>query len=164
MPRILAIFKWVVLVGIALLVTSCADLQTGVDAYDRGDYAKALEVLRPLAEGGDAEAQVIVGIMYKFGEGVPQDYAEAANWMHRAARQGQPAAQGFVGIMYSMGQGVPQDYVKAHAYFAVAGMQGQKDGFTARNGLEKLMSPEDIAKARRMALECAEMEYKGCEF
>ena len=33
-----------------------ADLQAGWDAYHRGDYATALEELRPLAEQGDASA------------------------------------------------------------------------------------------------------------
>ena len=164
MLRTLKMLEWVVLAGIAVLVTSCADLQTGLDAYSRGDYATALRNLRPLAEGGDADAQVTIGLMYKLGQGVPQDHAEAATWMHRAAGQGQSAAQGILGTMYVTGQGVPQDYVKAHAYFAVAGAQGQKDSFTARNGLEKLMSPEDIAEARRLASECAENEFKGCEF
>lgn len=160
----LKIFGWVVLAGIALVAPSYADLQTGYDAYGRGDYATALKELRPLAEGGNAEAQLTLGLMYKMGQGVPQDYVKAAEWMHRSAKQGQSAAQGFLGVMYAGGQGVPQDYVKAHAYFAVAGAQGQTDGFTARTGLEKLMPPADIAEARRMASECAKKEYKGCEF
>lgn len=164
MRSTLQIFGWAILAGIASVAPSRADLQTGIDAYNLGDYATAHEVLRPLAEAGDAEAQVTLGLMYKLGQGVPQDYAKAAEWLRRSAMQGNSAAQGILGIMYVKGEGVPQDYVRAHAYFAVAGAQGQKDGFTARNGLEKLMSPEDIAEARRLADECAKTEYKGCEF
>lgn len=160
----LKLFGWVVLAGIALVSPSYADIQTGGDAYGRGDYATALKEFRPLADGGNAEAQLMLGLMYKSGQGVTRDYVEAAEWMHRSAKQGQPAAQGILGVMYVKGQGVPRDYVKAHAYFAVAGAQGQTDGFTARNGLEKLMPPADIVEARRMARECAEKQYKGCEF
>ena len=40
-----------------------ADFQTGLDAYDRGDYATALEEWRPLAEQGHAEAQVGLALM-----------------------------------------------------------------------------------------------------
>lgn len=160
----LKLFGWVVLAGIALVPPSYADLQTGYDAYGRGDYATAHKELRPLAEGGNAKAQLTLGLMYKMGQGVPRDYVKAAAWMLRSATQGQSAAQGILGVMYTEGQGVPRDHVKAHAYFAVAGAQGQTDGFTARNGLEKLMPPADIVEARRMARECAKKEYKGCEF
>ena len=34
-----------------------ADYLDGVDAYNRGDYATALDEWRPLAEQGDAPAQ-----------------------------------------------------------------------------------------------------------
>ena len=46
---------------LALVLAACApagDLETGAEAYDRGDYATALKELRPLAEQGNAEAQV----------------------------------------------------------------------------------------------------------
>ena len=44
----------------------------------RGDYATALRGLRRLAEQGNAAAQLYLGDMHYFGEGVPQDAAEAA--------------------------------------------------------------------------------------
>ncbi len=44
-------------------------------AYDRGDYATALRLLRPLAELGNAAAQHYLGKMYADGMGVPQDDA-----------------------------------------------------------------------------------------
>lgn len=54
-----------------------ADFNAGLDAYDRGDFATALKEWRPLAEDGDASAQFYRGLMYHYGEGVPQDHAEA---------------------------------------------------------------------------------------
>jgi len=36
-----------------------ADFQAGVDAYDQGDYATALNEMRPLAEQGDAFAHLV---------------------------------------------------------------------------------------------------------
>ena len=36
-------------------------LQDGVTAYENGDNATALQFLRPLADGGDAHAQTILG-------------------------------------------------------------------------------------------------------
>lgn len=45
-------------------------------AIDRGDYSTALRLTRPLAEGGNAEAQFNLGAMYVNGSGVKHfDYA-----------------------------------------------------------------------------------------
>lgn len=68
------------LVKLLLLVASVtfslpgfsADFQEGLDAYNRGDYQAALREMRPLAEQGDARAQVNLGYMYEKGLGVAQ--------------------------------------------------------------------------------------------
>jgi uncharacterized protein len=57
-------------------------------AYKRGDYATAMRLFRPLADEGDASAQVVLGFMYKRGQGVPQDFAAAVRWYRLAADQG----------------------------------------------------------------------------
>ncbi len=62
-----------------------ADYQAGEEAYDRGDYATALKEWRPLAEQGDAEAQIQVGTMYENSVGFPQDYVLAHMWFNLAA-------------------------------------------------------------------------------
>ena len=58
-------------------------------AFEKGDYATALGMFRPLAAEGDALAQGILGIMYEYGKGVEQDYTEAATW-HRLAANSRP--------------------------------------------------------------------------
>jgi TPR repeat protein len=63
-------------------------IEDGVAAYERGDYATALQLFRPSAEGGDAIAQFNLGIMYNNGFGVPQDNATALKWFGLAAAQG----------------------------------------------------------------------------
>ena len=85
----------------------------GVAAYERGDYATALRLWRPLAEEGDALAQYNLGLMYGKGEGVPQDDAEAVKWYRLAAEQGFAKAQLNLGFMYARGRGVPQDDAEA---------------------------------------------------
>jgi len=57
-------------------------------AYDRGDYATTLRLLRPLAESGDPKAQFNIGVMYALGQGVQQDYAQTARWLSMSANQG----------------------------------------------------------------------------
>jgi len=54
-----------------------ADWASGADAYAQGDYATALKEWRPLAEQGNAQAQLNLGGLYHLGRGVPQDYQEA---------------------------------------------------------------------------------------
>ena len=51
--------------------------EKGLEAYKQRDYATALSEWRPLAERGNADAQVKLGFMYADGLGVPQDYALA---------------------------------------------------------------------------------------
>jgi len=93
-------------------------------AYKRGDYATAMGLFRPLAEEGDASAQVVVGFMYKRGQGVPQDYAAAVRWYRLAADQGDASAQADLGFMYELGQGVKQDYAEAVRWYRLAADQG----------------------------------------
>jgi hypothetical protein len=57
--------------------------------------------LRPLAEQGNALAQLGLGVMYAKGQGVPQDYSQAVVWYRKAAEQGDADAQTLVGLMYT---------------------------------------------------------------
>ena len=59
---------------------SYADFNDAVDAYKRGDYQTAFKEMRPLANQGDAVAQVRLGWMYAEGRGVAQDYKQAVRW------------------------------------------------------------------------------------
>ena len=69
----------------------------GGEAYNRGDFAAALQEWRPLAEQGDAVAQYNLGLIYADGEGVLKDDAEAVKWFRKAAEQGVALAQHNVG-------------------------------------------------------------------
>ena len=92
-------------------------------ALQRGDYATAYALAQPLADQGLAVAQLVLGVMYGGGHGVPQNHAEAANWLRRAADQGSPEAQTLLGVMYAKGQGVPQNDAKAAKWFLRAADQ-----------------------------------------
>ena len=65
-----------------------ADLQKGLDAANRGDFATALREWKPLAERGNASAQNNLGFMYVYGKGVLQDYVRAHMWFNIAASSG----------------------------------------------------------------------------
>ena len=90
----------------------------------RGDFAAALSIWRPLAEQGDAVAQLNLGVSYNYGRGVPQDYAEALKWYRKAADQGQVNAEGNLATLYANGQGAPKDFVEAGKWYRKAAEQG----------------------------------------
>ncbi len=108
----------------ALAGVAGADFQTGVAAYQRGDWAAALREWQRVAERGDANAQYNMGLLYTLGHGVPQDLRCAAEWYEKAARQGVPAAQYNLGVIYANGQGVPQNVTEARQWFERAAAQG----------------------------------------
>ncbi|MGB3400263.1 MAG: tetratricopeptide repeat protein [Candidatus Deferrimicrobiaceae bacterium] len=95
-----------------------------VAAYERGDYATAFRLMKPLAEKGDAKAQHNLGVMYDYGRGVPQANNEALRWYRKAAEQGLPDAQHNLGLIYAAGQGVPQDHSMAGKWYRRAAEQG----------------------------------------
>lgn len=96
-----------------------------IKAIKKGDYAAALKELRPLAELGDARAQVNLGVMYSQGQGVPFDQVEAVKWIRKSAEQGYPDGQLFMGIMYGLGLGVTKDYSESNKWYFKAAEQGQ---------------------------------------
>ena len=99
-------------------------LEQGLDAYHQGDYAKALELWRPLADKGDADAQYRLGSLYAEGKGVEQNDATALVWYQRAAEQGNALAQYNVGASYVAGLGIAKSDVDAVKWFRRAADQG----------------------------------------
>jgi uncharacterized protein len=138
------------------------DLQKGLDAFNAGDYATALQEFRPLAEQGNAKAQWKVGFMYETGNGVPQDYAEAVKWMRLAAVQGHVIAQYNLGEIYKNGKGVLQDNVIAHMWYNLAAANGLGLSRESRNLIAESMTPAAIEKAQAMARECMSSGYTKC--
>ncbi len=100
------------------------DIQAGARAYNRGDYAKALKIWRPLAEKGHRQAQHHMGLMYAQGLGVPLDLAKSTQWFRKAARAGHVLAAYNLGFRYLKGEGVPQDFKTAAVWFRRAAGAG----------------------------------------
>ncbi len=107
---------------------SWADFRLGEDAYLAQDYETAMREWTPLASQGNAEAQNMLGFMYRWGQGVVQDFETARSWYRLAADQGHPSAQNNLGLLYRYGLGVPKDYVKAFRWFLRAAEQGNAAG------------------------------------
>ncbi len=72
----------------ALASDDAADFRrpgTGLEAFQRLDFAAALGEWLPMARRGDARAQTWIGIMHSEGRGVAKDPTEATRWLGRAA-------------------------------------------------------------------------------
>ena len=114
----------VLLVVAGATVAAADSYENAIFAYQRGDYALAAQLLRPLAEQGNATAQFNLGVLYAKGQGVPQDYQEALKWYRKAADQGDADAQYNLGLMYDSGRGVPQNAEEAAKWYRKAAKQG----------------------------------------
>jgi TPR repeat protein len=94
-------------------------------ALRMGDYGEAARIARPLADGGDAEAQYVIGELYARGLGLVQNSYEASRWYLRAAEQGHAASQAALGLAYEQGRGVPRNYAEAARWYRAGADQGQ---------------------------------------
>ena len=127
--------------------------EDAIAAHDKGDFATALRLFRPLAEQGKSSALFNLGLMYRKGEGVPQDYAAAVSLYRKGAEQRDAVAQNNLGVMYAKGHGVPQDYVLAHMWFNLAAAQSYETAVKNRDLAVSNMTPAQIAEAQKLARE-----------
>lgn len=65
--------------------------------------------------------------------------------------------------MYSYGNGVPQDFVRAHMWFNLGAVLGDADAVKYRDLAAKRMTPPQIAEAQKMARDCHQRNFKGCD-
>jgi hypothetical protein len=115
------------------------------------DDAIAVTWFRRAAEQGNPAAQYNLGVMYFYGRGVARDHGAALEWYLAAAGQGLANAQNNVGFIYVRGDGVPADNVRAHMWFHLAAEQGHEAADRNLAQLAALMTPEQLAEARRLA-------------
>lgn len=96
-------------------VSVAGPYEDGDAALRRKEYSIAMERWLPLANEGDARAQVGIASMYLNGLGVVQDHALALSWCKKAADMEEPNALYLLGSMYRDGQGVERDLIRALA-------------------------------------------------
>ncbi len=107
-----------VLLGWAvILLVSGDDEATRVRKVE--DVAR-FEVLVPLAEGGDTQAQYALGRLYQQGRGLARDAQAAAGWYAKAANKGHAAARHALGKLHENGEGVKRDYYRASEWYRLA--------------------------------------------
>lgn len=96
------------------------DHRRGLQAYNTGDVATAMSVLRAPANAGHAPSQSLLAFILDRGDFVE----EAARLYTLAAAQGDAEAQAALGNFYLTGRGVAKDEKKALSNFSEAAEQG----------------------------------------
>ncbi len=84
-----------------LLCTSvfADELADGIKAWEKQDFVQAYQAFTRLANAGNAEAQLLLGEMYGYGEGVPEDMAQAERWLKQAQARGHKDAAASLATM-----------------------------------------------------------------
>lgn len=136
--------------------------QDAVRALEKRDYALALNILRPLATQGNAEAQWALAWMYNNGQGVAQNYSDAVKLFTLAAEQGHLGAQSGLGMAYADGLGVPRNLTKALMWETLGAVSGNPFAESARDGLSQSMTQQQVTQAQQMARDCQQRNFRGC--
>lgn len=97
----------------ASMLAQADRLDEGRAAIGAGNYAKAHELLAPLADAGDAIAQNAMGVLFVQGWGVAADPERAAEYFQRSAEQGNIKGTMNLADAYRTGMGVKQNCAKA---------------------------------------------------
>ena len=156
----------VILIMLLPGLASAADAQTGIEAYEIGDYETALAECQPAAEAGDALAQFCVGRLYANGFGVAMDDALALKWYGLAAAQGHAEAQFNLGVMNANGWGTPMNDVEAARLYSLAAEQGFTQAQTTLAGSYRsgLGVEQSAAEAYRWYAIAAKLGDMNAEF
>ena len=97
---------------------------TGSVIVPVNDLSQALASYRELAESGNPNAELYVGLAYDLGKELPHNSSEAAHWYRKAADRGSASAAVNLGVLYHNGDGWPRDDVGAVAWFERAASRG----------------------------------------
>ena len=97
-----------------------ADVQAGIDAYDRGDLMAALSHYGKAAEEGSALAQARLAWIHDLSE----ENEAAVKWYRASADQGHRDGQYGLGEMYAKGEGVEKNSEEAALWFTRAADNG----------------------------------------
>jgi hypothetical protein len=94
------------------------------------DYAQAAAWYRKAADQGYVGAQVQLGQLYLYGDGVPPDPVEGVKWLRKAAEQGDPSVARvypLMGRIYGPGLGpkhggIIQNWVESYFWYSLGTM------------------------------------------
>jgi len=143
--------------GVVLLVlvlsipapATAGDWAEGLEAYDGGDYVRAVTLWRRAADAGNLDAMTAIADAHARGLGVAPDLAAAVAWYRRAAERGHTVAQLNLGDMISRGAGAEPDLVEAYVWLGLAAADGNAWAARRQGEVRAAMTDEARAAAER---------------
>jgi TPR repeat protein len=134
--------------------------------YRQGKFDLAAKLLLPLAKNGQHQAEELVGIMARSGQGMPKSPEQAQIWLTKAAEANRPLAQHHLAIMYYTGDGVQTDPVKALMWLHIAILHypegpDKKRATEDRDNLSTQLTRRDKERALDMAREWLDKKDEG---
>lgn len=109
-------------------------LELGLKAFNEKQFILAAYFWRPLAEQGNVEAQMFMGVLYRYGLGVDKSPKDSAYWYEQAANQGDVDAQGEIAFFYERGFGVEKNDAVAESWYQMVREHGYCLGDTLPTG------------------------------
>ena len=135
----------------------------GTDLVCRRMTVKAHDLFLDASRNREnGKLNTIFPAMYLKGVGVKQNPEEGAKWLERAAEQGLGQAQFMLGRMYGLGKELPTDYVRSYMWYSLAASNiafskhlQTASTYERTKFAETKMTPEQVAKAKELAIEWA---------
>lgn len=128
-------------------------------------HAGGLEYWKPLADKGDAEGMLHVGLAYLHGAGVEQSTQQGMQWIGKAADKGNGEAMYELGQIYSAGLGVSMDVKQAYDWYEKSAKAGYAAGqYQLGLGYARGIGvDEDQKKAREWLEKASKSGYSGAK-
>ena len=107
---------------------------------------ESLMRVKAAAEQGNAEAQFLLGLQYKVGDGIDKDRGEAVKWLHKSAESGYAEAQYALGDFYAGLDPTDElaDPREAEKWLKAAAAQGNTDAQSRLAVLKVKAAPGDV--------------------
>ncbi|GLP94696.1 tetratricopeptide repeat protein [Paraferrimonas sedimenticola] len=101
----------------------------GGGLYLLGRYSEAIDVWKPIADAGHAEAQVHMGDLYRKGNIGDPDYSLAREWYRKAADQNSSYGAYMLGYLLRNGKGGARNPNEAYKYLKQAANMGESRAY-----------------------------------
>jgi len=129
-----------------------SNIQTALDAANKGDYKTAISILEPLEKKGNVKATYAMSQMRYFGHGVKKNLKRAFGGFFKCSMTGHPGAQYYLGMMLLFGEGTKQNNTEASIWLqkSVSGGFEKASCPLALLYIEGRGVPKSIDKATRL--------------
>lgn len=101
-------------------------VQEGKDLFSKQKYLEALNVLLPVADAGDSEAQYYTALVYR----AQKKFDNALMWLEKSANNGNSDAFFQIGAMHDNGEGVEMNPLTAMDYYRKAKLEAPDRRFS----------------------------------